>query len=403
MTIKPPSAGWKVLHQELPGWTRPSPEMRARMKQDMLTQQDDGSRAGNQSVVAPATPQTAGTPYVFYRSINFLDTKPTGLRMSSCFAALDDARSEMFCICDQSVKSFKNVSDPFTTVCMELMPAIQQLSNERNKDGLLYTRKDSKGAVLSWLRCEVSNGFPMFPLKTEESGIYLVGKDKTSNQRTKVCRARFVEAFVDEKTNSALSGEQWEQDAEQFWSRVRSDHCAPHLQSERSIQKLYPSGDAFKPTAYKHVSWRMGFGFGDLWGILYHGKTPEMLWEVNKLAGGPFAALLDADPDPQAVAMNLPKKMEVGTEYSVLCYLEEKAKRAVYVLLPAGSTFSSECVLAVSALYDWGASPASGETLCSQDIDVLGGGSRASLIGFAFDGKDAKPSKNLDLSSLPKL
>lgn len=356
------------------------------------------------SVVQSQNPQKAGQPYVFYHQIAFIETKETGLRMSAIFSAMDLCRTEMMCLCDQSMEAFRKVTNPFTQVIMELKPAIKTLSDEVAHDGLLYTNPKSRGPVLSWLRCEGTYGWPMFPFRTEEQQVFLVGKQKESSQRTPIASARFLQAFVDDTLTPAmpLSGDKWESFVDRFWAKVKKDHSSPHL-NEFRLQKLYPSSDKpFVPTKYAQVSWLMSHVFGDLWAILYHGRTPELLWDLNMLAGGPFAALVDGEPDPQALVINLPKKMEVGKVYDALCYLDEASRKVVYVLLPKGARLNSECVLVVMALYNWNGAPENGQTLTAEDVElVLGGAPRGSLITFAT-GAEVKATRLFDLSKLPK-
>eukprot|EP00932_Pfiesteria_piscicida_P017895 SRR837773.4770.p1 GENE.SRR837773.4770~~SRR837773.4770.p1 ORF type:complete len:187 (-),score=9.85 SRR837773.4770:107-601(-) len=127
------------------------------------------AEAGPGSVVRPQCPQQKGNPYTFYRQVQFVDTKPTGLRMSACLAAMDDCRTDLFTICDQTVESFRKVTDPFVQVAIELRPEVRRLARRAGaEDGLLYTHRESKGDVLSWLRLEATFGWPMFPLRNED-------------------------------------------------------------------------------------------------------------------------------------------------------------------------------------------------------------------------------------------
>mmetsp|Transcript_123984 Transcript_123984/g.396373 ORF Transcript_123984/g.396373 Transcript_123984/m.396373 type:complete len:470 (-) Transcript_123984:24-1433(-) len=399
--IEPPSGGWKVLVKELPtAWRRLAlPELPG-----AGSGAEGTAEAGPGSAVRPQCPQQKGKPYIFYRQVNFVDTKPTGLRMSACLAAMDDCRTDLFSICDQTVQSFRKVTDPFVQVAIELRPAIRQLGRSATPDGLLYTHQDSKGVVLSWLRLEAQFGWPAFPLRNEEQTLFLVGKQQDSQQRVPLATARFAECLVDDSQQpaSALSGAGWEQDAEKFFARVKSDHSTEEL-AERHLHKLYrESNKPFAPTQFKQVSWLMSHSFGDLWSLLYHAKTPELLWDVNMLAGGSFAALVKGEPDPQAMVVNLPKKMEVGTVYDVFCFLDEEAKKACYVLCPSGQASPSDCVLAVVAGYSWSALPADGRSLTSEDIQLVDSVPRRSLLAFASGSETPKASKVLDLSRLQR-
>mmetsp|Transcript_310 Transcript_310/g.1038 ORF Transcript_310/g.1038 Transcript_310/m.1038 type:complete len:474 (-) Transcript_310:90-1511(-) len=390
--VKPPRSGWKILSRELPDWAPPPPGA------SVLPIADAGS-----SAVKPQSPQTPGEPYVFYHQICFNDTKPTGLRMSACLAAMDNCRTDLFTICDMSVESFKNVNDPFTQVMIELRPAIAKLGEGDSGDGLLYTTPDSSGPVLTWLRLEAQFGWPAFPLRTEEQTIYKVGKDINSAAREPIATARFVEAFTDSSADppSALMGENWERDADKFFAKVKSDHSNEAL-NQRQIHKMYKSsGKPFTPTHYKEVSWLMSHAYADLWDVLYHARAPELLWDVNMLAGGEFAGLVAGEADPQALAMNLPKGMKVGTVYDTLCFLDSNTKKAMYVLLPQGSKKGPDCVLCISASYNWQTVPQDGATLTSEDLEACTAVSRNQLINFAA-GNEAKPTRLLDLSNLPK-
>lgn len=397
--LEPPKGGWKVLEKELPSsWKRPA-----------LPAPTPGTaggtvEAGPGSVVQPQCAQNPGRPYMFYRKINFVDTKPTGLRMSSCLAAMDDCRTDLFSICDQTVESMRQVTDPFTQVYLELRPAIKKLGKEASSDGILYTHRDSKGAVLSWLRLEAQFGWPAFPFRTEEQNLYLVGKQREFDLNVPLATGRFMECFVDDSVTppSALSGDQSEKDVDKFFARVKQDHSSDSLK-ETQFHKMYPeSKKPFVPTKFKKVTWLMSHGFGDLWDLLYHAKTPELLWDLNKLAGGSFAELVKGEPDPQAMGVSLPKKMEVGTVYDAYCFLEESKKKAVYVLLPTGQTTIADHVLAVFANYDWKGTPEDGKTMTAEDTLVIKGAPIAQMLKFAeSDGKEvAKPGKSLDLSKL---
>lgn len=352
--------------------------------------------AGKNSVMGPQCEQTPGQPYVFYHRVSNADTKASGLRMSACLAAMDNCRTDMFTTCDMTVEAYRKVNDPFIEVAIELYPAIRKLGEESSRRGLLH--RTSRGALLSWLRLEAVFGWPGFPMKTEETTIYHVGKDKSSGQKEPICTARFVEAFTDKER--ALNGDEWEKASDRFWASVKENHSVSRLSSRRLESYYDPAGEPFMPTHFKKVTWMMSHCYEDLWEILYHGKTPELLWDVNKLAGGDFAELVAEEVDPQAIAMNLPKPMEVANEYNVLCFLDVDTRKAVYVLAPKGSTTkTNEVVLSVCALYRWQGLPQNGKTLHREDFQVISGASQISLINFA-NGQEYKATKSVDLSKL---
>jgi len=145
----------------------------------------------------------------------------------------------------------------------------------------------------------------------------------------------------------------------------------------------------------------MPFGYGDIWGILYHSRTPECLWDCNMAAGGVFAELVQTEPDPQAIAVNLPKKMGVGTMYDVLIFLDKPKKKAIYILIEEGAAEFDQIVLAVTAHYKWSGVPADGKTLSKEDFDVLGGPNRNRLMSYGLSGS-AENNKFLDFSKLTK-
>ncbi|CAE7897052.1 unnamed protein product [Symbiodinium microadriaticum] len=108
----------------------------------------------------------------------------------------------------------------------------------------------------------------------------------------------------------------------------------------------------------------------------------------------PFADLVQTDPDPQAIAISLPQKMEAGATYDCLCYLEEATKKAAYLLLPAGSSDPSTCVLCVMALYNWSNLPADGSTLSNEDVSLPdNGGARGAGKGRRVAGLKMNGSK----------
>jgi len=363
-------------------------------------------RADEDEPLLPQEQQSPGGPYVFYHQINFNDSKPTGLRMSACLAAMDELRTDSFTLCDQSVDSVRKVINPLTQLALELRPDILRLSgkDKGNRTGLHHAHPKSQGAVLSWLRLEALFGWPPFPLRTEEQTIYLTGKQKYSRMRTPLCQGRFVEAFVDDSVepSAALSGLQWENDIDQFFAKVKASFSSDKL-NERAFQKFYREGGLpFAPTTYKKVTWTMSQIYTDLWGVLYHPKTPELLWDLNTLAGDEFAQLVEEEPDPQAISVALPREMKVGERYEAFCFLEANDKRAVYVLLPEGKTAAADCVLCVCARYDWVSAPQDGKTIRSGDVEVCNALSRSALANYGL-GKEPKPNKFLDLEKLPAL
>jgi len=356
--------------------------------------------------VKPAFPpqceQTPGQPFHFYHQINFYESKPTGLRMSGCFGAMDECRVDSHACCDQSVETMRGVEDPMIEISMELAPAILQLGKEASTDGLLYAHPDSRGAVKSWLRVELEFGFPSFPFKTEEQTIYLVGKVAESPQRTRVARANFLKAFVDSDTGGLCAEDPWSGDIDMFYADLKSRHSQDRL-AVYPLRKLYePEGKPFTPTLCKKVSWLMSYSYTDLWGLHYHGKTPEVLWDLNMAAGGAFAELVRSEPDPQALAAGLHKKMDFGLVFDALCFLEEGRGRAAYVVLAQGKDSPSDVVLSVCARYAWAGVPEDGRTLCGEDFDVMSRGGFTSLIKFALGGGEGKAGKVCDLTKLPR-
>lgn len=407
--VKPPRSGWRVVHKDLPTWVppRPRPERPAitdgSQGPSQWRDEDEMVGAGPGSAVGPEYAQISGQPFAYYHKVCFSDTKPTGLRMSACLGTMEECRADTFTLCDQTVDSFKKVTDPFILVALELHPAIADFSPSKSEDGLLYAHPSSKGPIMTWLRNEVQFGWPMFPLRTEEQIIYAVGKNPRSSERRAIATGRFIEALVDEQTDGMLQGLKWQEDMDRFFAALKSNHSNPRL-DEAKLHNLYrSSGKPFKPNIMTKVSWTMGNAFADLWAILYHAKTPELLFEVNQLCGGAFAELVKEECDPQAIAESLPSKMQVGAVYDCFCYLEEASKKAAYVLLPTGSATPSDCVLCVVALYDWSSVPADGSTLTSEDVELPNSGAaRGNLVKYALGG-ETKPTKLLDLGFVKPL
>lgn len=345
--------------------------------------------------MGPQSEQLKGTPYIFYQRLASADLKPTGVRMAALFAMCDNNRTDMFTTCDMSVEAYRKVNDPFVEVAMELRPAIKQLAADV---GLGARNRSGRG---SWLRSEASSGWPQFPFKTEEQSIFFVGQDKNSVRRETICTARFVEAFTDKDEDKALNGDDWAQAAEQYWKYVKQNHSDPKL-SEMRLSAYYKEGsDVFQPTKFAKVTWMMSHFYSDAFDILYHGKTSEMIWEVNMQAGGAFADLVATEPDPQAIAVNLPKMMKVSEVYEVLCFLEESTKRAIYVLAPQGKMDAANVVLGVCTRYKWDNISYLGETLTKEDFQLITGASARGFIQWAT-GEDGKGMKNADLSLLSR-
>ncbi|CAE8654061.1 unnamed protein product [Polarella glacialis] len=91
----------------------------------------------------------------------------------------------------------------------------------------------------------------------------------------------------------------------------------------------------------------------------------------------------------------------VGATYDALCYVDEDSRKAVYVLLPAGSRAAGDCVLCVLARYDWSALPEDGQTLCAEDIELCSGAAtRGALVKGALHASEAKNSRLVDFSRL---
>jgi len=348
--------------------------------------------------IMPLHEQRPGTPYVYYHAINFLDTKPSGMRMSACMGIMDEARTESHSLCDHSVGNIRNISDPHIELVIELCPAILQLSDKVYKDGMMYQHPESKGAIFSWVRSELTYGWPMWPFKNEMQQLYLVGKSKESSQRVPIATARFAKALFDADT-SGLASESMQSTVRKFFERLSKDHSSDEMSKGYPLKKLFGStGQVFVPTIFKKVAWMMSYCFGDLWGRFYHGKAPELLWEVNMLAGGAFAALVKDEPDPQSISVGLHKQMDMGTSFDVLCFLDEKARKALYVLLLAGT---SDVYLSLCAHYQWEGVPADGRTICAEDLEVITQVQGKVCLKYAT-GQDFKANKTLDLTQLPK-
>lgn len=351
--------------------------------------------AGKNSVMAPLFQQTPGTPYVYYQKVTMNDAKPTGLKMSSCLCFCDNTRSDMYTICDQSVASFKEVKSPMTGIVLELMPAVRQLG----RHGSAWSVGNRvRGAIGNWIRVEAKFGFPQFQMRVEDQTVFLVGPDRDSDTKIPFCRGLFIEAMVDTDF-SLLLGDRWEADSAAFYRNLKENHTFRSLDKSQLSKYFEARGTPFKPTKFAKVSWTMSHAFSDLWDILYHPRTPEILWEVNLLAGQPFEQLVEQDPDPQALVVELPKKMTTGMTYEVLCFLEEETEKAVYILAPSKRMDASEVVLAVVANYKWEAAPQDGQTTRKEDVDVIGFNGRSAFISFATKG-EAKSSKIVDLSGL---
>lgn len=353
---------------------------------------------GENSVMAPLSEQFPGTPVTHYEKLTMNDMKPKGLKMSSCFCIFDNTRSEMYTMCDQSVETMQQVKTPLVEIVLEMLPAVRQLGRDVSGAGLLHSK--SRGGIGSWVRCETWFGFPRWMMRVEDSTIYLVGKDKLSMNKVPICRGKFVECHVDEDFN-LLSGDRWEQDCDMFYDRTKNHHISRDLMHSQ-LHKYYESAQApFTPTKCAKVTWMMSHAFSDLWEIIYHSKTPTLLWELNMLAGTEFQKLVQEDADPQAVSIQLPKKMTVGVTYEALCFLDERKKTSVYILIPKKSSMqASEVALAVFANYNWDAAPSDGQTIRSEDISILSAPGRLSLINF-MNG-EAKSSKYVDFADLPE-
>ena len=352
--------------------------------------------------IMPQLAQTPGTPYTYYHINSFLETKPTGLRMSACMAIMDECRFESHLLCDNQVVGIPYISDPHIEVAIELMPAILQLSDEKFPDGMLFRGPKSKGAVQSWVRAELTYGFPQFPFKSEMHNLYLVGKHKQSSQRIHICSGRFTEAFVDVVAKELANPKMVQAPIEQFFAKLKQDHSSEDVGKMYPLKKaVEPKGKPFTPTLFKKVSWMMSYNFVDWWGRFYYAKSPEVCWDVNKLAGGKFYALTQDEPDPQSLCVSMVKQMDIGTIFDVLCFLEEESKKAVYVVLAKGGSKAGDVYLQLCANFQWKGCPADGKTLCAEDFEVLAGISRLNLVKYAA-GEEFKNTKNLDLTKLPK-
>jgi hypothetical protein len=351
--------------------------------------------AGLNSVMAPLHEQTPGLPYTFYQKLVMNDMKPTGLKMSACFCVCDNTRTEMYTVCDQSIAEMKNVKTPLVELVLEMHPAARRLGREESGFGLLHRK--SRGGIGSWVRAELSCGFPQWMMRVEEQNIYLVGNSQDSDQKVPICTARFIEAHVDQDFK-LLTSDAWAQCCRRYYSNLVENHSSFKL-VHSSLSKYYDSADKiFTPTKFAKVSWMMSHAYSDLWEIIYHGKVPELLWELNMLAGGDFEQLVSKDSDPQGVAVQLPKEMTVGETYESLCFVDKNAQRAAYVLAPEGKMQATEVVLAVFANYSWEGLLQDGQTIKRQDLDLLSTKGRAELISFANG--ETKTCKSVNLQEL---
>lgn len=325
--------------------------------------------------------------------------------MSSCFAFNDNARTDMYTSCNQSVDMMKNVKTPLVEYVLEMTPASRIYFSKNSSfggSGLLHKKRS--GGIGSWVQTELKIGFPTFQMRVEEPTIYVVGKDQTEpNMKVKICGGRCVEAHVDQDF-SLLTGNNAEESCNQFYQIVKENHCYDHLQYAQLAKYYEPSDAIFQPTRMAKVEWMMTHSYSDLWEIIYHGKTPELIWELNMAAGGAFEDLVSEDSDPQAVVINLPKKMSVGEKYGAACFVDERKKKAVYVLAPAHKFEVTEAVLVVCALYNWDGVPEDGKTTTKSDIDITASAAaRGTLIDYcASNGLAYKESKFVDFSKMSK-
>jgi len=349
----------------------------------------------------PSHVQSPGQPYVFYHQIQFVETKASGYRMSGCLAVLDASRLNLLTTCDWSVRSFRHLKTLPLQIALELRPAISQLSDKIAHDGFLYTHPDSSGPVLSWLRAESTFGWSKFPHRMEESTIFLVGKNRDSDQREPLATARSNLILADGTSNpaAAFAGEVAARESDQFWGAARLNHSNASL-DVAELQALYSKGnEAYKPTYMKKVCWMSSYFHCDVDCALYHGKVPEILWDINTQAGGPFADLLRTEPDPQALVVTILRRFQTGTFYDVLSFLDKDLQKAVYCFMPQGSLHPEDCLLAVCALYNWHQVPEQGCTLRSEDFEMVGENGRHNFIRFAA-GSGTKPSNVQDFSRL---
>jgi hypothetical protein len=339
--------------------------------------------------------------FTHYHQVKFADSKPTGLRLSGCLVAMDELRTEMCQEADTTVASFENVVDHIVEMAVELQPAVTCLSGQ--EDGLLYTTRDAKGPILSWLRVESQLGWPSFPYKAEEHTVFLVGKDKFGPARsTPIATARFMQAFCDNSEKTVpLDGEQWRQDFDKFWATPRGRYSSGRL-AETRLSELYPvGGNKFSPTQFQKISIQLTHCFQDLWGSLNHAKVPELLWDINMRAGVGFANLLEKDADPQALAAKMPKSMSIGRFYDVYCFVENGKRRAVYIVVPEGEKQASSCVLAVCARYNWESVLPQGKTLTKEDLSMIDSDGQTAFLDYAINHSHQKPDSLCDFSALP--
>lgn len=349
-----------------------------------MTALDDGKSPALCDIVAGA--------YSHFHQVAFQETKASGLRMSGCLNAMDELRDGMYDVVDTSINSMSNARDPIIEAAIELLPSINIMNND--DDGLLYTHPDSTGPVLSWLRCEAKLGWPGTSLKSEKQTCYLLGKKRNGPlKKTPIANAHFVQAFCG--TNNIdmvpLQGADWEQDFNRFWALPKRKFSSQYLDSPK-LATMYPSRKPFKPDHCKKITWLLPQHYGDAWATFNHVKAPELLWDMNMLVGGAFKALLEPEPDPQAIAMNMPGAMQSGKFYDVLCYLESSAKKAVYAFFPKDQLSDKSCVFAVCAIYNWTDLKGDGKTLSVEDLTMIDTEGRSALLSFHKGTKATWPS-----------
>ncbi|CAK9000539.1 unnamed protein product [Durusdinium trenchii] len=352
--VKPPRSGWRVVHKDLPTWVppRPRPERPAitdgSQGPSQWRDEDEMVGAGPGSAVGPEYAQISGQPFAYYHKVCFSDTKPTGLRMSACLGTMEECRADTFTLCDQTVDSFKKVTDPFILVALELHPAIADFSPSKSEDGLLYAHPSSKGPIMTWLRNEVQFGWPMFPLRTEEQIIYAVGKNPRSSERRAIATGRFIEALVDEQTDGMLQGLKWQEDMDRFFAALKSNHSNPRL-DEAKLHNLYrSSGKPFKPNIMtkehrfkisqiqRESKWIFSFGAA---GLFHHeAKTPETKRTQKE---SPAQTILDA---MAAIEMQEVSSMERGLSTPL------GARRPIAAMLNPSATLACTCCFLIYML-----------------------------------------------------
>ncbi|OLQ12083.1 hypothetical protein AK812_SmicGene4067 [Symbiodinium microadriaticum] len=292
-----------------------------------------------------------------------------------------DVTSEIGLLTYNEVASMRKVTNPFILVALELsgqLPALPTNTGLAKVPGgcsLIWSKAefnpDKAEDGLPPPQLEATWGWPMFPLRSEEQTIYAVGKNPRASKRTPIATGRFIEALVDEQTNAMLNPEKWQQDFDMpsrlpnlymksnkpftptlfkkgfpekrvKWINMKIGEIpdALFLEDQKMIKRLEDelsvlgTFDEVKAFFKKHeddMKTKEGGGDTDIKSITVLSARSGKLRiqtaapfppQYNKRPC-PFADLVQTDPDPQAIAISLPQKMEAGATYDCLCYLEE--------------------------------------------------------------------------------